>query len=220
MKNLLLTASVLLGLGVTQPALAYRIFVSNEKDNTVTVLDGASLEIVKTVPVGARPRGMVLSADGKTIFICTSDADHIEALDLATLTVAYTLPSNHDPEFLALTHDGKILYVANEDNSQVSVLDISQRKILSEIQVGVEPEGMAVSPDDKTVLCTSETTSMAHFIDVAAVCGFLPGWQQGLGIIGGGGHCGGDRHRDAQGANDHPFRFARGAEGGDSGGGD
>jgi PQQ-dependent catabolism-associated beta-propeller protein len=151
-----------------EPAQAFRIFVSNEKDNTITVLDGKTFDILKTVAVGARPRGIVLSRDGKSLYICTSDADHIEVADLASLKVIRILPSNPDPEFLALSHDGKTLYVANEDNSEVSVLDVADGRITSEILVGVEPEGMAVSPDDKTVLCTSETTSMAHFIDVTA----------------------------------------------------
>ena len=149
------------------PAFAFRIFVSNEKDNTITVLDGATLTIQQTVAVGARPRGIVLSKDGRSLYICTSDADHIEVLDLASLTVMRTLPSNPDPEYMALSADGRTLYVANEDNSQVSVLDVAKGAITSEIPVGVEPEGMAVSPDGRTVLCTSETTSMAHFIDAA-----------------------------------------------------
>ena len=36
---------------------AYTVFVSNEKDNTVSVLDSTTLEVVKTVKVGQRPRG-------------------------------------------------------------------------------------------------------------------------------------------------------------------
>ena len=115
----------LLVLMCAHPALAWRIFVSNEKDNTITVLDGATLKIIKTVPVGARPRGIVLSHDSRFLYICTSDADHIEVLDLATLTVSRTLPSNPDPEYMALSVDGSTLYVANEDNSQVSVLDVN-----------------------------------------------------------------------------------------------
>ena len=80
------------------PACAERILVSNEKDNTITVLDGQSLEPIATVPVGARPRGIVLSRDGKSLYICASDADQIEVLDLATLKVTRTLPSGPDPE--------------------------------------------------------------------------------------------------------------------------
>ena len=42
-------------------ARASTVLVSNEKDNTITVLDGATLKVIKTVPVGQRPRGIVLS---------------------------------------------------------------------------------------------------------------------------------------------------------------
>ena len=44
-------------------AAADTIYVSNEKDNTITVVDGKSLEPVKTIPVGQRPRGILLSKD-------------------------------------------------------------------------------------------------------------------------------------------------------------
>ena len=65
-------------------AVADTIYVSNEKDNTITVIDGASLEPMKTIPVGQRPRGIVLSNDEKSLYICASDSDHIEVLDLAS----------------------------------------------------------------------------------------------------------------------------------------
>src|SRR5271156_186087 len=117
-------ALILAALFAASPALAERILVSNEKDNTVTVLDGQTYAVIKTVPVGARPRGIALSKDGKTLYICTSDADHIEALDIDSLNVTRTLPSGPDPELFTLSPDGKILYVSNEDDNMVSVLDI------------------------------------------------------------------------------------------------
>ena len=44
---------------------AYTVYVSNEKDNTVTVIDSDTLEVVETIKVGQRPRGITLSQDGK-----------------------------------------------------------------------------------------------------------------------------------------------------------
>ncbi|HUH85857.1 MAG TPA: hypothetical protein VLX85_14700, partial [Stellaceae bacterium] len=40
-------------------ALAETVLVSNEKGNSITVLDAASLKVLRTVPVGQRPRGIV-----------------------------------------------------------------------------------------------------------------------------------------------------------------
>ena len=148
-------------------AAADTIYVSNEKDDTITVVDGATLEPVKTIPVGQRPRGILLSKDAKSLYICASDSDHIEVLDLASDKVVRTLPSGTDPEFFALDPDGKLLYVANEDDNLVTIVDIEEGAVVTEIPVGVEPEGMGISPDGKYLVNTSETTSMAHVIDTA-----------------------------------------------------
>ena len=131
------------------------------------LIDGANLVPVKTIPVGQRPRGIVLSKDEKSLYICASDSDHIEVLDLATDKVVRTLPSGADPEYFALDPSGKLLYVANEDNNLVTVVDIDRGAVVTEIPVGVEPEGMGLSPDGKYLVNTSETTNMAHVIDTA-----------------------------------------------------
>ena len=149
------------------PALAYKVYVSNEKGNSVSVLDSDSMEVIKTIKVGQRPRGITISKDGKFLYVCASDDDTIEIIDTSSYEIVGTLPSGPDPELFVLSPDGKRLYVANEDDNLVTVIDLEKRSVIAEIPVGVEPEGMGVSPDGKTVVNTSETTNMAHFIDTA-----------------------------------------------------
>jgi PQQ-dependent catabolism-associated beta-propeller protein len=162
----LLVASLAVGFMAT-PASAYMVYVSNEKGNTITVLDSTTMKVVKTVPVGQRPRGITISPDGKFIYLCASDDDTIQVINTADMQVVGTLPSGPDPELFVLSPDGKVLYVANENDNLVTVIDLATKKVVSEIPVGVEPEGMGISPDGKTLVNTSETTSMAHFIDTS-----------------------------------------------------
>src|SRR5215472_14804538 len=165
-------ATMMLAIGVSclggvPTAAAETIYVSNEKDNTITLVDGKTLEATKTIPVGQRPRGILLSKDEKSLYVCASDSDHIEVLDLADDKVARILPSGADPEYFALDPAGKLLYVANEDDNLVTVVDIERGEVVTEIPVGVEPEGMGISPNGKYLVNTSETTNMAHVIDTA-----------------------------------------------------
>ena len=51
------------------PSFAATIFVANEKDNTITVLNADTLETIKTIKVSRRPRGIVVSPDGKELFV-------------------------------------------------------------------------------------------------------------------------------------------------------
>ncbi|MDE2361380.1 MAG: PQQ-dependent catabolism-associated beta-propeller protein [Hyphomicrobiales bacterium] len=146
------------------PAAAFTAYVTNEKGDSVTVIDTDKMETTKTFPVGKRPRGIVVSKDGAEIFVCLGDDDAVAVIDTKTAKRTAKIASP-DPEQLAQSPDGTRLYVANEDDNRVTIIDAQTHKTTTQIPVGVEPEGVAVSPDGKTVVSTSETTNMAHFID-------------------------------------------------------
>ena len=84
------------------PASAATIFVSNEKDNTVTVLNSDTLETIKTIKVSRRPRGIVLSPDFKELFVAAGDGDIMDVIDTKTLEVTRQLESGPDPELMAV----------------------------------------------------------------------------------------------------------------------
>ena len=149
-------------------AWAYKIYVSNEKDNTITVINSDGWKVEQTVDVGQRPRGILLSKDGKFLYVCASDDDAVQVFETATMKLVKTLPSGPDPELFILHPSGNPLYIANEDDNLVTVVDVINNKVLAEVPVGVEPEGMGISPDGKVLVNTSETTNMAHFIDTTS----------------------------------------------------
>ena len=150
---------------MTAPAVAFTAYVSNEKGNSISIIDTNKLEVTKTVPVGHRPRGIALNKDGSELYICAGDDDIIQILDTKKLSIIGTLQSGPDPELLILSPDGKLLYISNENDNMVTAIDVATRKPVAEIPVGVEPEGMGISPDGKVLVNTSETTNMAHLID-------------------------------------------------------
>ncbi len=159
------TMGLALALLAATPAHAYLAYVSNEKGNSITIIDTDRLEAIKTVKVGRRPRGVELNKDGTELFICAGDDDSIQVLDTKTLEITGKLPSGPDPELMALSPDGKTVYVSNENDNLVTMIDAKTKRQIGDVPVGVEPEGMAVSPDGNTLVNTSETTNMAHLID-------------------------------------------------------
>ncbi|MFG1433271.1 YVTN family beta-propeller repeat protein [Xanthobacter sp. V2C-8] len=153
---------MLLAAGGAEAGMAY---VSNERGNSITAIDTTTLAVTQTAKVGRRPRGIIMSPDGKVIYLCASDEHAVQVIDPATLKVLRKLKSGPDPELFALHPSGNPLYIANEDDNQVTVLDVEKNRVITQVPVGTEPEGMAVSPDGKILVATSETTNMAHFID-------------------------------------------------------
>jgi PQQ-dependent catabolism-associated beta-propeller protein len=150
------------------PVHAFVAYISNEKSNTVSVIDTDSWTVTKTIKVGQRPRGIEFTRAGKFVMVAVGDDDTIQVIDAKTQGIVDTLPSGPDPELFTQDAAGKTLYVANENDNTVTVIDLEKRARLGDIQVGVEPEGMTISPDGKILINTSETTNMAHFIDTTS----------------------------------------------------
>jgi YVTN family beta-propeller protein len=175
-----LTLAAALACARTPPTAAGRpplVYVSNEKSNDISVIDTSRDEVVATISVGKRPRGLHLSPDGKALYVAVSgspetppgkerevgpanrDDDGIAVVDLAAGAVSRMLPSGTDPENFDLSPDGSRVYISNEEGATTSVVDVASGTIVASAKVGGEPEGVAVRPDGAVVYVTSEHDS-------------------------------------------------------------
>lgn len=167
----------------------YRIYVTNERSDNLSVIDSTTHEVVATIPLGKRPRGIHSSPDGKTIYVALSGspiagpgvdedtlppadkkADGIGVVDVAQGKLLRVIPGGSDPEEFSLSKDGSLLYVSNEDTGEASILDAAAGTVLATVSVGgkdAEPEGVETSPDGKFVYVTTENEGMIAVIDTA-----------------------------------------------------
>lgn len=163
-----LAAALILAGVMPTAASAHLLYVSNEKDDTISIVDTDSGAVVDTMKVGKRPRGLVFSPDHTRLFLCASNSDTVQVFDVATGKLLHNLPSGQDPELFALSPDGRTLVVSNENDAIATIIDVEKRVVTAQVPVGEEPEGVAFTHDGKSVVVTSETTNMAHWIDLAA----------------------------------------------------
>ena len=142
-----------------------RIFVSNEHDDTVSVIDSQTNEVIGVIPVGKRPRGVGMSPSGNELYVAVSGDNAIAVIDPITLKVTRTFASGDDPEAFSVHQNGNI-YISNEEDAKASVFVPGTGELVAEIDVGIEPEGVAISPDGKRVVITSESSNMLHIIKI------------------------------------------------------
>src|SRR4051812_7078976 len=178
-----------------QGAPPYLVCVSNERSGDVTIIDGAGRNVIATIPVGKRPRGLHPSPDGKLLYVALSGspitgppqldakgnpilredddessdhtADGIGIVDLERKAFLRKLPGGSDPEEFAVGKDGSKLYVSNEDVATASVVDVAGGAVKQIVRVKKEPEGVAISPDGRFVYVTCETGGEVVVIDAA-----------------------------------------------------
>jgi YVTN family beta-propeller protein len=165
---------------------ASNIYVTNERSGELSVIDPATHDVVATVALGKRPRGMQFSPDGSKLYVALSGspideseadadadgvptadrrADGIGVVDLQSHTLVTVLRGVSDPEQLAVGADGRRLYVVSEDTATTAVLDASDGRLLSTLTVGHRPEGIALSPDGRWVYVASQGEDELSVID-------------------------------------------------------
>src|SRR5687767_5329418 len=73
MRIAVLIAAFFLGAGAARAAEErFLVAVSNERSGDVSLIDGDTREVIDTIRVGKRPRGIAPSRDGKLLYVALS----------------------------------------------------------------------------------------------------------------------------------------------------
>lgn len=156
----------------------YLVYVANEYNADISVIDPATNEVVQTIaisgrPGDVRPRGMAVSPDGRTIFVAVSDfnpefetpEDKIVGIDVETGEVVIEFRAGGNPERIAITPDGEEVWASLEALARGAGYNLDTGTQFASFIVGVEAEGVAVSPDGRWVYVTAEATHTTTVID-------------------------------------------------------
>lgn len=127
------------------------IYVTNEDSNNVSVINRQLGEVVATIMVGERPKGIALGPSRERIYVANSGSNTISIIDPTTNKVEYNIPIRfgRGPEGIAigeLSPGKELLFVTNYDSNTVSVLDTTTYQEAERIEVGNGPIAVAVDP--------------------------------------------------------------------------
>lgn len=167
-------------------AAAYTVYVTNEISGDLSIVDGETREVVASVPLGKRPRGIKVSPDGHRLYVALSgspisppgvdestlpppdkSADGIGVFSIDERRLERIIRGVSDPEQLAVGAGGEYLFIASEDTGTAVIADVQTGGLVASLPVGDEPEGVAISPDGRFVYMTSEADHRVSVIDTA-----------------------------------------------------
>jgi YVTN family beta-propeller protein len=152
-------AASLASFGAARAAGSYQIFVSNERSDDVTVIDGGDFSVVGTIPVGKRPRGIHASPDGKFVYV---------ALSGTPISLPPKLDANGNPIFKRGADDDDDDAASDKSADGIGVVDVAHRKLERKIFAGSDPEEFALSKDGTQFYVSNEDTKSASVVNIAA----------------------------------------------------
>jgi YVTN family beta-propeller protein len=157
LRNIALCAALAAGFPASLEAATYQVYVTNERSGDVTVIDGGNLQVVATIPVGKRPRGIHVSPNGKVVYI---------ALSGTPIEGPPQIDAHGNPIFDKKKDDDD----GNADKSAdgIGVLEVGAKKLKTKLNAGSDPEEFALSKDGRQIYISNEDTKTASVINIGS----------------------------------------------------
>jgi YVTN family beta-propeller protein len=114
-------------------------FVCNEGGWTVSIMDTAKLEIMKTVSVGLGAGHPARTKDGRYFFIIEHRNNFVSVMDIAKQEIVKSIAvgtGKKQAHASYFTPDGKYFYMVNAEDSMMNKIDVSTMQVVSRIPVG------------------------------------------------------------------------------------
>lgn len=158
---------------MTQVPNGGRVYVINQGDDTVSVIDPVSESVIATVPVGSNPVAAATDLTGQNIFIVNQGSNSLTVInntDESTSTIA----TGTAPNFAIFDPHRNRMYVTNGGSNDVTVLDLSQatpQVLLQSVKLGsgdLYPTGVVPLADGTRYYVANTTSNTVTVLDASS----------------------------------------------------
>lgn len=139
-----------------------RGFVSDGRDNQVTIFDLKTLAIISNVKAGQNPDGIVYDPFSHRVFAFNGRSKDMTAIDAASGYVAGTVPLGGKPEFAVTDGNGNV-YDNIEDRSEIVRIDPKALEVKDHWPLAPceSPSGLAIDTKTRRLFTVCENKMMA-----------------------------------------------------------
>ena len=129
-------------------AEAYKVYISNEKDNTVSVIDTGVKRVVNTIGVGDQPAGIAALPSGAFVYVANAGANTVSVINTAANLVTATVNTAgafNEPFGITAEPDGRFVYAANRMSNSVTTIRVMGNTVEKIISPVSQPEWLAAT---------------------------------------------------------------------------
>jgi YVTN family beta-propeller protein len=139
--------------GVAAAPDGSRLYVSNEAESTLDVVDAKSLRIAGHVPLSGHPNNVSISKDGKRVYVAIAQAPGaVDVIDTASMRRTKSIPISGAVHNTFVTPDGRFVVAGSIAGRSLTVIDQSTEATAWSMtfDAGVRPMAFERRPDGST----------------------------------------------------------------------
>lgn len=123
-----------------------KAFISNGKDNSITIVDLKTFKFIENVKIdGRNPDAILYDKFSHKVFAFNAKSNDATVIDALTNKVIKNIALGGNPEF-SLTNTKGLIYVNIEDNHQIKTINAKTLEVTNtwDLTPGEEPSGLAI----------------------------------------------------------------------------
>ena len=143
------------------------VLVTNWCSYDLSIISVAEQRVVKTLKIGAYPRGITVSKDSKFAYVVQMGGAVIHKINLETFD-RELLNVGSNPRAVVLSPDNNTLYATLNSSGRVIAMDLSTKKVLRSVRTGNSSRSLDISADGTALYVvnyTSDTVSKVRASD-------------------------------------------------------
>jgi YVTN family beta-propeller protein len=123
-------------------------YVADLAAGGVWEIDPQRFKILGFIHTGAGAHGLVVSRNGKMLYVANRNAGSVSVVSFRTRKVIRTwhIPGGGSPDMGDVSPDGRVLWLSGRYNAEVYALNTRTGRLLARIPVGASPHGLCVWP--------------------------------------------------------------------------
>jgi DNA-binding beta-propeller fold protein YncE len=144
------------------------LYVTTELENSVAVIDPASLKIVGSIPTGQPESHMLaITKDGRRGFTANVGPGTVSVLDLEAKKTLKIIPISRNTQRIALSPDDRWAFTADQTKPQLVAIDTRTEAVAASIPLPGVGYGTAPTPDGKWLIVAMPGSKQVGLVDIA-----------------------------------------------------
>jgi len=143
------------------------LYVTTELENSVTVIDPATLKIVGSIPTGQPESHMLaITHDGRRGYTANVGPGTVSVLDLEAKKLLTVIPVCKVTQRISLSADDRWVFTSDQDTPRLAVIDAAKDAVDHWIPMPGTGYGTAATPDGRFLVVALSRLSKVAMIDL------------------------------------------------------
>jgi len=129
------------------------IYISNEADSTLDVVDGRTLRVTSKIPLSGHPNNIAAGRDGKRVYVAIrEEPGAVDVIDTSSLARVKSIPVKGAVHNTYVTPDGRYVVAGSIAGRNATVIDAQTEQPLwvMDFDLGVRPMAFETNADGST----------------------------------------------------------------------